>query len=246
MRPPLRYAAWGALLGLGAPLGSLLLRGLLAAEQGIWPAMIREFQTAAYYYAYMTLGTILAFGSFGYALGRRNDRLSDLSIKDGLTGVYNHRYLQEQLAHEVERSDRYAIPVTCLLIDIDDFKNVNDQYGHLSGDAVLGEVARVIRNGVRKIDIVGRYGGEEFLVIMPDTDTQAAEPIARRIVTMMREHAFVLAGFLSLRVTVSIGLATYPFLEDGVKSKNALLSAADQAMYRAKRSGKNKTVIWHA
>jgi diguanylate cyclase (GGDEF)-like protein len=237
------YALWGFLLGLGAPLGSLALR-LPAAWQGdLLSALAQEWQQGMYYYVYMTLGTTLAFSLFGYALGKRNEALSDLSIKDGLTGIYNHRYLQERLKHEIERSDRYATPLTCLMIDIDDFKQVNDRHGHLFGDEVLRITAQFLEEAVRKTDRVGRYGGEEFLVIMPHTDSTDALPLANRIVQTIGAYPFMSDGTV-VRVTLSIGLATYPEPALGVRTQSALLSAADQALYKAKLAGKNQTQVW--
>ena len=244
MRSHSRFALIGVLLGLGAPLGSLLLRVLLQPHAGVLTTLTREWQTADFYYVYMTIGTIAAFGLFAYILGRLNDSLRDLSVTDGLTKLYNHRYLQEQLTHEMERSDRYASPVTCLMLDIDDFKKINDLYGHPFGDVVLIETAEILHATMRRTDIAGRYGGEEFLIIMPETDADAAFPIAQRIVSSVREHSFVFKGILSMRLTISIGLATYPLPESGVRSKDSLLSATDQALYKAKRAGKNQVVVW--
>lgn len=242
---PLRhlYALWGFLLGLGAPLGSLALRSGISWQGTFLLTLIREWERGTYYYVYMTLGTTLAFSLFGYVLGKRNEDLQNLSITDGLTGLYNHRYMQERLDHEIERSDRYAEPLTCLMIDIDDFKRINDRHGHLFGDEVLQTIAGLLRSAVRKIDRVGRYGGEEFLVIMPHTETAEALPVAERMNQILREYPFTCEE-IPVQVTLSIGLASYPHPEQGVKTKSALLSAADQALYKAKLAGKNRTVVW--
>src|SRR5262249_11896709 len=149
-------------------------------QSDIFSVLGFEWGSASYYYLYMTIGTVMAFGAFGLVLGRHQEFLNDLSITDGLTNLFNHRYLQEQLTHEIRRSDRYHTPLTCLMLDIDDFKKVNDRHGHLFGDEVLGTVARLIRESVRATDLVGRYGGEEFLVIMPETTRAAAIPLAER------------------------------------------------------------------
>ena len=239
----LRYALQGTLLGLGAPVG--LLMGMVAAH---YPApfsstLAREWHYAGVYYIYMTVGTIVAFTVFGYVLGRRNEALKKLSDTDGLTGVFNHRYLHERLGQEIKRADRYHAPVTCLMLDIDDFKKINDHYGHPFGDTVLATVVRLIREAVREIDVVGRYGGEEFLVIMPQTRAEAAIPLAERILNTVRTHSFSIP-IGGAAVTLSIGLATYPSPELNVTAKDSLLSAADQALYQAKRSGKNRAVVW--
>jgi two-component system, cell cycle response regulator len=239
------YAAMGVLLGMGAPLGSLALHIFIRSQDPTFSTLAFEWHSASYYYVYMTIGSVITFGIFGYVLGRRNETLSNLSMTDGLTGAFNHRYLHEQLTREIQRSDRAAAPLTCLMLDIDDFKKVNDQHGHPFGDHVLATAARIIRASVRQIDIVGRYGGEEFLVIMPQTTGEMALPIAERILEAVRDHPFPRPGD-AVRTTVSIGLATYPAPSRGVNTKDALLSAADQALYQAKRAGKNRAVVWEA
>ena len=243
MRLSVSYALAGCFLGLGAPLGSLVWRLFIQPQGGFHATLGHEWQIASYYYLYMTLGSVMTFGAFGYILGHRGEALSTLSVTDGLTGIYNHRYLQEQLAHEVQRADRYHTPLTCLMLDIDDFKKVNDQHGHLFGDKILKTAARLIQDTIRGTDVAGRYGGEEFLIIMPQTTADAALPIADRIVKAVQEQAFTDAR-KTVHVTVSIGLAMYPAFTLGIKTKSSLLSAADQALYRAKRSGKNQTVIY--
>jgi diguanylate cyclase (GGDEF)-like protein len=246
MRYRARYALIGFILGLGAPAGSLLWRVLIPNHHDLLAGMLREWNQASYFYIYMTIGTVTAFALFGYVIGWRSEGLNKSAITDGLTKIYNHRYLHERLDQEIERSDRYHNPLTCLMLDIDDFKKVNDQFGHPFGDKVLIDIARLIRETVRRTDLVGRYGGEEFLVIMPQATAQEALPIAQRIVSVIAEHSFVFKGIVDMRTTVSAGLATYPSEDHGVKSKSALLSAADQSLYKAKRSGKNKAVVWQA
>jgi diguanylate cyclase (GGDEF)-like protein len=246
MRYRTRYALAGGILGLGAPIGSLVWRVLIPTHHGLLSGLLQEWRQASYFYSYMTIGTVTAFASFGYVLGRLSEGLNRFAITDGLTGAYNHRYLHERLEQEIERSSRYHAPLTCLMLDIDDFKKVNDLCGHPFGDQVLVDITRLIHETVRRTDLVGRYGGEEFLVIMPQTNTEEALPIAQRIVSAIRDHSFVFKGIVSMRTTVSVGLATYPSPEHGVTGKSSLLSAADQSLYTAKRTGKNKTVVWQA
>ena len=245
MRLRTRYTMLAVLLGFGAPLGSLAWRTFTGYQGSIVSALTTEWRSATFYYVYMTVGTIVVFGLYGLLLGRHDEKLSTLSTTDGLTGVYNHRYLHERLAVELLRSNRYHSPLTCLMIDIDDFKKVNDRHGHPSGDVVLATTARLIQDTVRETDLVGRYGGEEFLVIMPQTTSEAALLLAGRILKNVWDHEYQEeAG--TFRITVSIGLATYPAPELGVKSKSGLLSAADQALYKAKLSGKNQAADWAA
>lgn len=234
----------GGIWGLGAPLGSLAWRIVSHWPVPLRATIVTEWQTASYYYLYMTIGTVASFSLFGYIRGRHAEKLNRLSITDGLTGIYNHRYLQENLKHEIERSHRYVTPLTCLMIDIDDFKKINDQHGHPFGDEVLKTIAGLISRAVRRTDEVGRYGGEEFLVIMPQTTTEAAQPLAERILKTVADCTFASEGD-TVSVTVSIGLATYPFPKDNSLSKTSLLSAADQALYRAKQAGKNRAVVWN-
>ncbi len=244
LSPPFKFSLIGVLLGLGAPVGSLILRLFAQPSGGLWTRLMAEWQSATYYYLYMSFGTTIAFGLFGYVLGGLNKDLQDLSITDGLTTIYNHRYIQEHLTQEVQRSDRFHTPLTCMMIDIDDFKRVNDRFGHVFGDKVLVTIARLIRQAVRTTDVLGRYGGEEFFVVMPQTETDDALPVAERLRTSIAEHSFKTDG-CEVRVSVSVGLATYPRKDHGVKSKNGVLSAADQALYEAKRMGKNRTIAWH-
>jgi diguanylate cyclase (GGDEF)-like protein len=243
MRAQRRYAWYGLLLGLGAPTGSMALRLLASSQSTILQAFVQEWSTGSYYYFYMGIGTTIVFSLFGYVVGSYNEELRDLSITDGLTGLFNHRYMQEHLDHEVRRADRYGTRLTCLMIDIDDFKTVNDRCGHLFGDTVLRSIAHQIRNTVRTTDMTGRYGGEEFLVIMPETGIDAAFPLAERILAAVATPTFRTNGS-EFHVSVSIGLAAYPMPDHGVKSKNGVLSAADQALYAAKRAGKNRAVVW--
>ncbi len=165
------------------------------------------------------------------------------SIRDGLTGVFNHRHFQETLQKEIGRSERQARPLTVLMLDIDDFKSINDRWGHPVGDAILQRVTAEITSGVRgDMDLVARYGGEEFAVILPDATSPVAFEVADRIRRRIDERLFrPPEGEDIIRVTVSIGLATCP--EDG-RDKATLLEHADAALYRAKRAGKNAVAIY--
>ena len=160
------------------------------------------------------------------------------SIRDGLTGAFNHRHFQETLQKEIGRSERQARPLTMLMIDIDDFKSINDRWGHPVGDAILQRVTAEINSGVRgDMDMVARYGGEEFAVILPETPPSRGLEVAERIRRRIDERLFRPPdGEDIVRVTVSIGLATYP---DDAHDKTELLERSDAALYRAKHAGKN-------
>jgi diguanylate cyclase (GGDEF)-like protein len=162
------------------------------------------------------------------------------AVTDELTGLFNRRRFQEAMATEVERSKRFGQPVGLVLLDLDDFKNVNDTYGHQQGDLVLREVARVLRETSREIDEPARYGGEELAVVLPGTDLEGAYNLAERVRAGIEELALpLLDGDGILRVTASFGVATLPGSADGTRD---LVAAADEALYRAKRAGKNRTV----
>ena len=165
------------------------------------------------------------------------ERIKNLSIRDSLTDLFNHRHSMEVLATEFARVGRYEEGFALLMIDIDHFKEVNDSHGHPVGDAVLREVARVLRDAFRQVDAVGRYGGEEFIVVLPHTHRQDALRTAERVRGRVEQHEFK-AGGKTLRITVSVGVATCP--SEGVEGPGDLVRLADQALYRAKQAGRNQ------
>ena len=166
--------------------------------------------------------------------------IEKIAITDSLTGVHTRRYALERFQEEIRRSQAHKIKMSFLMIDVDYFKKFNDKYGHLTGDRVLRAVGKIIRNNIREIDIAGRYGGEEFCVVLPDTDSEGAKYAAERI----RSAAYVAvvqAYDAKLKVTVSIGVSTYP--KDG-KTYNDLIDKADIALYQAKKEGRNKVCFF--
>ena len=161
-----------------------------------------------------------------------------LAITDELTGLYNYRYLQQRLDEEIERAKRYHKDVSLLMLDIDDFKGFNDSHGHMAGDAALADVANVLLSLVREVDVVVRYGGEEFSIILPETDAAGAFVVAEKIRETMSLYEFEDAGGQRCcHLTCSLGLATYP---SHAQDKESLLKLADGALYRAKEGGKDR------
>lgn len=163
------------------------------------------------------------------------ETVEKLAITDSLTGLYLRRYFSERFGEELQRSERYKFKFSFLMIDIDNFKRCNDTYGHLVGDVILKEIARLIKENVREIDIISRYGGEEFAVILPETDSAGAALASERLRKKIEENVFK-AYDERLKITVSIGFAVYP--EDANNAK-ALIERSDSALYAAKKSGKN-------
>jgi diguanylate cyclase (GGDEF)-like protein len=168
------------------------------------------------------------------------ERAEALSVTDDLTRLYNARYLHQMLRRETKRSMRSGRPLSLLFVDLDGFKQVNDNYGHLAGGKALGEAANVIKACARESDVVARFGGDEFSVILPETGSQGAAAVAARIRERLSSFQFLATDGLSVHLTASIGVATLP---DVATSTEELLRAADKAMYRVKAVGKDGIYI---
>jgi diguanylate cyclase (GGDEF)-like protein len=172
-------------------------------------------------------------------LSELNDKLRTISLTDGLTGIDNRRSLEDRLHEMWQHSVRLHEPIALIICDIDKFKSVNDNYGHQAGDSVLKEFAQLLKAEAREIDRVGRYGGEEFLLILSGTVLDAAVTFAERLREKVEGHTFSYAGG-TLRRTMSCGVAASP--HPRVKDQEALLRAADDALYVAKETGRNRVV----
>ena len=168
-----------------------------------------------------------------------NRQLERLAVTDGLTKLYNHRYFQDHIQNEYDRAMRYRLPLALLILDIDNFKKINDQFGHLQGDVILRELARRLEKSIRKSDFAARYGGEEFTVVMPQTDLQGALAEAQRLLYELSHPEFpgMPPGY---SVTVSIGVAE--LIHDKMTSPEMLIKVADDGLYEAKRKGKNRVI----
>jgi two-component system cell cycle response regulator len=165
------------------------------------------------------------------------EQMRQLAETDPLTETFNRRALTEKLQQEIERANRYATFLTCLMIDIDNFKRINDTYGHLVGDNVLRQLAGIFRREQRAVDIVARYGGEEFVILLPETASSGARIFAERILRRVATHDFGDAN-RPVRATISIGIASYP--DDRVSDGEGLLKLADANLYKAKLDGRNR------
>ncbi len=177
------------------------------------------------------------FNAMAEQLEKSQEMLKDLSVQDGLTGLYNHRAFYAMLADELVRAQRFNRPVSLLMLDIDYFKRVNDLHGHLAGDAVLKGLSERLGRQARSIDRICRYGGEEFTVILPETDLEAAANVAERLRAAVDAQPFDVNTGAPMRITVSIGVAAFP---EDAGSEEELIAAADRALYSAKQAGRNR------
>ncbi|MGC5018647.1 diguanylate cyclase [Micromonospora sp. DT47] len=188
----------------------------------------------------VTLRTFAGHAAVAVENVRVHEEAQRLSLTDPLTGLWNYRYLRESLRREVERANRFGRMLSILALDLDRFKNVNDTYGHTAGDAVLAEFARRVRGEIREVDLAFRQGGEEFVVLLPETDARGAAIVAERLGAAVRDTPITVdghaEGLVAVPVTVSIGIAVYP---DHASSGQEVLDAADEALYAAKAAGRD-------
>ncbi len=174
---------------------------------------------------------------------RQRDHLQDLAYRDELTGCLNYRWIVKKAESEILRAARYQKVMSLALLDIDHFKNVNDTYGHLGGNQVLKVVAETLAGHLRSMDVLGRYGGDEFLLVLPETDTEEAHAVLERMRSLFLQTLITLpgkGGDKGIQLAFSAGVATYP---THGHNGDEVISAADGALYRAKRSGRNKIMM---
>ncbi|MDD2920128.1 diguanylate cyclase [Rhodoferax sp.] len=174
---------------------------------------------------------------------KRAEQAEELASHDGLTNLYNHRTFYSLLQDEIIRTQRFKRPVSLLMLDIDHFKDVNDTYGHQAGDAILKDLSVLLETQARAVDRVCRYGGEEFMVILPETEATVAMQIAERLRAPVERQPFNIGGGKTVRITVSIGVATYPQQANALEG---LIKAADVALYAAKEGGRNRVTRYEA
>lgn len=175
-------------------------------------------------------------------LKEANEKLREMAITDELTKLYNRRYTMSTLAIEFRRSKRYKTPLSVLIGDIDHFKSINDLYGHLTGDEVLKTCSRIIRENIREVDIAGRYGGEEFLIVLPNTGLDGAVTVAERLRIEISEYVIEISRGETLSITMSFGVCSYP--EKAIENEEDMIKLADEALYISKQMGRNRTTFY--
>ena len=168
------------------------------------------------------------------------NKVKELAITDSLTGIYNHGFLYECLCKEYARAERYKLPLSFLMMDVDHFKKVNDTYGHLQGDTVLCKISQILKNNIRVCDTLGRYGGEEFSIILPESKLEDSMNLAERMRKEVEQYNFGEVNKV-IKCTISIGISSYPGPD--VKNLEDLINKADKALYNAKAEGRNRVCI---
>jgi diguanylate cyclase (GGDEF)-like protein len=226
-----RWAFIGSTLSFVGPLGEWLFLKLF---------VITDESNLALTYLYTELWTLLCFSGFGYFLGRTTEKIEHMASHDALTGVISRRYLIQQFNDLLAFQARYNQTFSAMMLDLDHFKKVNDNYGHLIGDKCLVAAAKCMKQSCREIDVVGRYGGEEFIILCPNTNEAEVMRLAERVrlnISLLTEKELGYPGPL----TLSIGLITVCKLND--MSINNIISKLDTALYTAKNNGRNQTHI---
>jgi len=182
------------------------------------------------------LGAVADFAAIAIDNARNYKRVSELVVTDDLTGLYNARHFHELLEYELERSRRYRSQISLLFFDLDHFKEVNDRYGHLVGSRMIAEVGQLVKRHIRSSDRAARYGGDEYVVVLPNTGKQGALSVARNLLDRLHAHPFLTDSSEYIAITASFGVATFP---DDAHDRTSLIRAADSAMYEAKEAGRN-------
>lgn len=237
------YMALAVLFGTGLSIAEKIYPDKVSQLPGSLPQILQSSLGQGLIFLFSFLAIRLVFRSYdeerekvriaNIELEKRNRELQEMALKDRMTGLYNHQHCLEVLTQECLRSKRHDWPLSLIMMDIDHFKAINDTYGHLAGDAVLVKTAEILRRCTRNVDFLGRYGGEEFLILLPQTPLMGAVDVAERIRREFHRHQFSENG---LKVSVSLGVAEYQG-EDPEK----FLDRADRELYRAKQEGRDRT-----
>jgi len=205
------------------------------------PEWIYQYTDQATQEVDIVIGAVFAvIGNFMIILAafnmyyRQLEKTEQLVFRDSMTGLYNHQYIVSNLEEEIDRSGRYQIPLSIIVLDVDNFKKVNDTYGHVMGDSVLKKVSKTIKSECRTIDKIGRYGGDEFLIVLPETCLDKAVVLARRLLESVESLALDETG----KVTISLGIAQWKNEENA----SSFIERADDNLYEAKRAGRNRFI----
>ena len=188
----------------------------------------------------MLLRTLADYAAIAIENARAVQRIQELSITDDCTGLYNARHLFTALSEEVHRSERFGYEFSLLFLDLDHFKRVNDEYGHLVGSKLLGQVGQTLRENLRLVDAAFRYGGDEFAILLPQTSKEAALMVARRLMAVFHSRQWPAAEVVNLALRASIGIASFPL--DAV-SPQAIVQRADEMMYQVKQGGRDNIAL---
>ncbi|WP_088536725.1 sensor domain-containing diguanylate cyclase [Geobacter sp. DSM 9736] len=218
---------------------------LCVNEQVVGVLYLDDFVPRKFERDKLKLLTVLAsFAAMAIDNAKLHNRTRLMAITDALTGLHNHRYFQQVFKQEVDRAKRYEKPLALIILDVDDFKKYNDTYGHFSGDQVLVAVGETISRILRRVDYAFRYGGEEFVVLLPESGLDSALQVAERLrATICAETAAIFGGQGKIGVSVSVGVACYP--SNGIERED-LFNAADSLLYRAKELGKNRVYYFRS
>ncbi len=233
---PLPYlrGIYGLMLSTASPLGWIAIQYMAGRD----PFSKEHFDTLLY--SYMSIATAFVFTIMGYAIGKREVMITDLALSDDLTSLYNKRYFSSRLEQEFARSVRHHYPIAVIQIDIDFFKNINDTYGHQTGDEVLKVIAKIVKDNCRTNEIAARVGGEELSIIAFDCQEKEAFNLAERIRQKIAELDFTQFG-IQTPVTASLGVAV---ADESTSKAVDIYQHADEALYIAKKSGRNKVCLF--
>ena len=231
----------GLLMSIGSPLGWFVIQLFASVNP------IADLIASPGVYIYMSIGTALAFVSFGYYVGIYEEKIEALALIDPLTSLYNHRYFHERLHQEYASAMRNDTQIAVVLFDLDHFKSINDQHGHLAGDQILRDVSKNMKLCSRESETIARVGGEEFCVILPGCDQQQALVAAERFCHAIRQVAGEFEDGSKVVVTVSAGVASTSTCSSSTgkptgmpANEKDLYAQADEAMYLAKKRGRNR------
>lgn len=231
----LLYPLLGVLVSIASPVGYIVMHFVLRESPITFRAIAEEVAAQPLLYGYMAGTTFLVLVTAGWVIGRKEDTLKKISATDSLTGLWNRRHARARLGQEIARATRYGRPVSLLLIDLDRLKSINDEGGHAAGDEALQRLGACLQAECRASDVAARYGGDEFVVIAPETSGERAAEQAARICAAVREERAL------PRLSVSIGVADLE--RAGSVDVDALYEAADAALYEAKRAGRDRSVL---